>query len=287
MTVATAIGAGRRTLVAALAVSAIELAAPAARAQGITLRLHPHVGDTLHTRLDQQTEVTATMRGPSGGAPTTRTVTTSIALHSRTIVQASSPASTLVLTMVDSIQLHSTDPHSAEQVAQAEQMLRRQQLLLQLATDGTVEGARDVRGVALPQDLADAMAMMPAVFPGHPVKVGDAWTRAMSLPSGGPLGARGAGHVNAVFRLDSLDRSGNLAYVSMRGDIVTDRESEGVRLSGVLNGSMLVDRVRGWMTDSRCTVLLRSAVTPAPSTGLAPMWFVTKVTQRLRTMDKR
>jgi hypothetical protein len=50
---------------------------------------------------------------------------------------------------------------------------------------------------------------------------------------------------------------------------------------------MRVDRARGWMTESRFTVLIRSFVTPAPSSGMAPMRFVTKVTQRLRTMDKR
>jgi hypothetical protein len=41
------------------------------------------------------------------------------------------------------------------------------------------------------------------------------------------------------------------------------------------------------MTDSRFSVLLRSQVAPAPSTGLPAMRFVTRVTQRLRTMDKR
>lgn len=287
MTVAVVMGTARRTLVTALAVSAMELVAPAARAQAILLRLHPRVGDTLHTRLDQQTEVSATLRGTNGGAPATKSVTTSITLHSRTIVQASSPASTLVLTIVDSVDLHTSDAHSAEQVEQAERTLRRQQLLLQLASDGTVESARDVRGGAVAHDLAEAMSVMPAVFPRRPVSVGDVWTRDMPLPPGGPLGARGAGHVNAVFRLDSLSRGGNLAYVSMRGDIVTDRESDGVQLGGAVNGSMLMDRLRGWMTDSRFTVLLRSVVTPAPSTGLAPMRFVTRVTQRLRTMDKR
>ena len=60
-----------------------------------------------------------------------------------------------------------------------------------------------------------------------------------------------------------------------------------MELSGGVNGSMQVDRQRGWMTDSRFTVLVRSLVTPPPSTGLAPMRFVTRVTQRLRTMDKR
>jgi hypothetical protein len=50
---------------------------------------------------------------------------------------------------------------------------------------------------------------------------------------------------------------------------------------------MQLDRQRGWMTDSRFTVMVRSLVTPPPSSGLSPMRFETRVTQRLRTMDKR
>jgi hypothetical protein len=135
--------------------------------------------------------------------------------------------------------------------------------------------------------MAEAMSAMPAVFPRHPVHVGEQWTREMPLPAGGPVGARGAGYVNAVFRFDSLDASGNMAYLSVRGDILSDGESKGVQLTGAVNGAMRVDRARGWMTDSRFTVLIRSFVTPPPSSGMAPMRFVTRVTQRLRTMDKR
>jgi hypothetical protein len=50
---------------------------------------------------------------------------------------------------------------------------------------------------------------------------------------------------------------------------------------------MQLDRIRGWMTDSQVTVLVRSFVTPPPGTGRPPMRFITRVTQRLRTMDKR
>jgi hypothetical protein len=111
--------------------------------------------------------------------------------------------------------------------------------------------------------------------------------RELPLPTGGPLGTRGSGRVNAVFRLDSLDRGGNIAYVSMRGAILPDPDNQGMRLSGEVTGAMQLDRQRGWMTDSRFTVLVRSLVTPPPSSGLSPMRFVTRVTQRLRTMDKR
>jgi hypothetical protein len=261
------------------------LAAPAARAQGVLLRVHPRVGDTLHTRLEQHTEMTASL--PVSPGTTRKSVTTSVTLSSRSIVQASSSASTLVLTIVDSADLRTSDEHGAAQVAAAERTLRGQQLVLQLGADGTVEQARDARGTPVSRDLADAMAAMPAVFPRRPVHVGEQWTRELPLPSGGPLGTRGSGRVNAVFRLDSLDRDGDLAYVSMRGAIVSDGDSEGMRLSGEVSGAMQLDRQRGWMTDSRFTVLVRSLVTPPLASGLSPMRFVTRVTQRLRTMDKR
>lgn len=255
------------------------------RTQGILLRLHPRVGDTLHTRLEQQTEISATLKGASG--PTTRSVSSSVVLSSRTIVKSSLPASTLVLTIVDSADFRTTDAHGAAQVADAERRLRGQQLVLQLGADGTIESARDLRGASVSRDMADAMSAMPAVFPRRPVNVGEQWTREMPLPAGGAFGTRGAGHVNAVFRLDSLDRSGNLAYVSMRGDILPDSGSRGVELTGAISGAMLLDRLRGWMTESDVTVTLRSLLTPPGSSGRQPMRFVTKVTQRLRTFDAR
>jgi hypothetical protein len=265
------------------ATSLIPLAS--ALAQGVLLRVHPRVGDTLHTRLEQQTEVSTTV--PGSGSRTTKSVTTSVTLNARTIVQASSGASTLVLTIVDSADLHTSDAHGAAQVAAAARTLRGQQLVLQLGADGTVESAHDARGVPVPRDVADAMSAMPAVFPRRPLAVGEQWTRELPLPSGGALGARGSGHVSAVFRLDSLGRDTTLAYVSMRGEILPDGASQGVELSGGVLGAMQVDRQRGWMTDSHFTVTIRSLVTPPLSTGLAPMRFVARVTQRLRTMDKR
>ena len=272
----------RIALVALLTVAA---AASAQDAEPVTLRLHPRVGDTLRTLLEQQTEVSATMPGNSG-APT-RVVTTSVAIYSRTIVRSVRQASTTVLTIVDSAMLTSTDARGATMMADAQRSLQGQQLVLQLGVDGTVESARDAHGVLVPRHVADAMSAMPAVFPKKPVTVGDQWMRDMPLPSGGPMGARGSGHVRATFHLDSLRKGGAIGYVSMRGDIVGDSTSQGGELSGSISGTMQLDRARGWMTDSRFLVILRSVVKPPLATGLAPMRFVTRVTQRLRTMDKR
>lgn len=270
---------------AALVTALLLAAAPALHAQGILLRLHPRVGDTLRTRLEQQTEVSGTFNGAT--RPERKTVTTSVVVNSRTIVRQSLPASTIVLTIVDSADIRSSDAHASSQEAQAESAICGQQLVLRLASDGTVESARDARGGPVSRDLAQSMASMPAVFPQKAVSVGDQWMREMPLPPGGPLGARGAGHVIAAFRLDSLSRGGGIAYVSMQGDIRPDSASQGVELSGTVSGAMQIDRARGWLTDSRFSILLRSLITPPASTGLAPMHFVTRVTQRLRTMDKR
>jgi len=269
----------------ALALVALLAGAPALPAQAILLRLHPRVGDTLRTRLEQQTEVSGT--SGDGSALARHPTTTAVTLSSRTIVRQSLATSTVVLTIVDSAHVHTSDAHAVTQEAEAERALLGQQLLLRLAWDGTVESARDARGGGVSGELAASMASMPAVFPQRPVSVGEQWMREMPLPAGGPLGARGSGHVIAAFRLDSLGHGGTIAYVSMQGDIRADSTSQGVQLSGNVTGAMQIDRARGWMTDSRFAILLRSLVTPPAATGLAPMRFVTKVTQRLRTMERR
>ena len=102
-----------------------------------------------------------------------------------------------------------------------------------------------------------------------------------------PLGGAGASaHVRAEFRLDSLGRRGEIAFVSMRGEIVPDAARAGTEVSGRMTGEMQVDRRRGWMTDSRFTLVIVSLIASPGGAAAPPMRFLTKVTQRLRTMDK-
>jgi hypothetical protein len=258
------------------------MAQTAVARDGIVLRLHPRVGDTLRTRLEQLTEITITRPGTSP-----RPMATTVTVLARTIVQASHQASTTVLTVVDSADVRSSDSHVGAMAAQAERSLRGQQLVLELAEDGTVEIARDARGLAVSRDVTEAMASMPAVFPHRSVAIGERWQREMPLVSSNPLGGAGANaHVRAEFRLDSLGRHGELAFVSMRGEIVPDGDRPGPDLSGRMTGEMQVDRRRGWMTDSRFTLVVVSLVAAPGAAATAPMRFLTKVTQRLRTMDK-
>jgi hypothetical protein len=273
-----------RALPARAAVVLVAVAAPlgaqnAPRAQ-VLLQLRPRTGDTLWTRLEQKSEIArADEEGRSSHPMTTR-----VTVLARTIVQASRGATTTVLTVVDSAEVRSSDARGAAAGAQAERALRGQQLVLQLAGDGSVESARDARGRVIPRDAADAMAAMPAVFPHHAVAVGERWEREMPLPAAGSFAAAGGARVRAQFRLDSLTRGGNLAFISMQGEIVPDDSRKGVSIGGSMSGAMRVDRQRGWMTDSRFSLEMRSSV--APVAGAPPMRFVTRVTQHLRTMDK-
>jgi hypothetical protein len=210
-----------------------------------------------------------------------------VTVLTRSIVQASRQASTTVLTVVDSADVQTSDSRGGAMAAQAERALRGQQLILQLAEDGTVEIARDLRGVAVSREVSEAMASMPPVFPHRAVAVGERWQREMPLVASNPLGGTGASaHVRAEFRLDSLGRRGDLAFVSMRGEIIPDNERSGTDVSGHMTGEMQVDRRRGWMTDSRFTLVVVSLIAQPGAAAAAPMRFLTKVTQRLRTMDK-
>ena len=262
------------------------LAAQLAGAQeSVLLRLNPHVGDTLHTRLEQMMDVSVST--PGSALAQAKPLVTTLTLHSRTIVRSVQQWSASVMTIVDSATMTSTDAHAAAQTAAAERALEGQQWVLQLGSDGTVESARDKRGALVSRDMAEALSAMPAVFPRRAMAVGQTWTREMPLPSGGALGARGSGHVRAVFKLDSLSKGGTNAFISMRGDILPDSTQQGVALSGSITGTMELDRARGWMTESIFQIVLTSMIAPPSASGFAPMKFVTHVTQRLRTLDRR
>jgi hypothetical protein len=88
-----------------------------ARSQAVLLQIKPHVGDTLHLRLDQQTELTGT-RGRGASASVT-TMTTTMRVFSRAIVERSAPTATYVRAVTDSVRLTTNDERSPnlEQVA--------------------------------------------------------------------------------------------------------------------------------------------------------------------------
>jgi len=99
----------------------------------------------------------------------------------------------------------------------------------------------------------------------------------------------GRATLSATFAFDSLSRSGELAFVSLRGRLVKAGNTAGskevgvVETSGWVTGQVLIDRRRGWITDARTTFLLESLVYPADRTK-APVRVRMTISQWMRAM---
>lgn len=269
---------------------ALPLPAVAASAQqAILLEIRPKAGDTLHMRLDQNVELTGTTR--IGDADSSVTAISSMKLLSRTIVQRSDASGATVLSITDSVHLSSNQPQlplaAIEQVRKA---LEGQQVRLRLTPDGAAEIISDPD--LIPADAQAFIAQMPATLPARRVAVGERWTQTMKLPGAARADLTGPLSLRATFRLDSLTRGGRVAWISMSGEL-SRTEGQALpgggtyRTSGTLEGYLVVDRDRGWMTESTSIVSVRSVMEPPPGSDAEPMHVRMRITQRLRTLDKR
>ena len=257
-----------------------------ARAQRLQLELRPKVGDTLRMRLDQVTEVSGSRKG-GRTATAMKTVVTTLTMFSRAIVESSAPGSALILAVTDSVDVSSTDERARSLGEATERQLRGRQMRLQLAPDGTVSVAPQT--TAVPKEVNDLVSVMPASFPKDPVAVGESWDREMPIASAASLGMPIGGVVRASFRLDSTARGGDLAFISMRGTFEQQpaQAASQSSLSGTVSGSMVVNRRRGWLSETTFLVEMRTTVVARGVAPAAPMQFRMKITQHMRVVDKR
>ncbi|HKO16204.1 MAG TPA: hypothetical protein VJU87_08190 [Gemmatimonadaceae bacterium] len=273
-----------RTLV--LLAAALALAPSMARAQRVLLQIRPHVGDTLHIRFEQETQLTRSKT--SSGQPAPASMSTTIRMLSRAIVESSTASETIVRTITDSVQFSSSDASTRALGEESGRMLEGHSTRLRISPDGTMALAGDAES---PREASQIVSAMPATLPSKAVEVGSTWTREMPLPGAGGVSVSGPtnGWLRARFRLDSVSSDGSRAYVSMRGEMSSEpsrADAVGPMLEkGSVTGSMLVDRKRGWLTESRFTVIAHSAVTPPGAS--APMHFTTRITQKMETDEGR
>jgi hypothetical protein len=254
-----------------------------ASAQRLLLELRPRVGDTLRMRLDQTTEMSGSRKG---GAP--RSVTTTLVMFSRAIVENTAPTSTLILAVTDSADVNTNDERGRPVADETRRQLAGRRMRLRLFFDGTVAVAEDQGSV--PRAVNDLVSVMPASFPKGTVAVGDTWLREMPIPPTTALGVPLGGVVKAAFRLDSVSKDGEIAYLTMRGTLQQAAESAMIdrgALTGSVNGSMIVDRRRGWLSESRFLVQMRATVLSLGAARAAPMEFRMRITQHMRVVDKR
>lgn len=106
----------------------------------------------------------------------------------------------------------------------------------------------------------------------------------MRVPLPGEPGA--TGRVRTTFQLDSLSRSGGVAYISMRGVLSHDHSDGSLsETSGSLTGTMQLDRRLAWITDTQATIDVWSMVKAPGSSQL--MQVHTRVRQTLRVSRGR
>jgi hypothetical protein len=258
-----------------------------AGAQSVTLQIKPHPGDTLRMRLDQQSEISGVKKSSGGGEATAMVVAT-MNMFSRAIVEASTEKHTTVLAVTDSVLMTTTDDRARAATELAARQMRGQRVRFHVAPEGTV-GMNETDGVS--RDVAQVVSLMPAAFPKGPIPVGESWTREMPLPAGSQLGAQLTGKLHVIFRFDSLTHGGEWAFVSMKGEMhpVTgygSASSADVE-KGMVNGTMLVDQKRGWLTESWFTIVVNSVITPPLMTGIVSMHMQMRITQHMHTAERR
>ena len=242
--------------------------------QSIVLSIRPHAGDTLHMRYDQHVETIATTQ--RGRADTTTSVVSTLLILSRTIVESSDSTGADIVAVADSVAATSSGGRTPESAEAARRMLQGKEVHLHLSPDGAT-AAEDSE--ANPE-LRSFFAAMPAILPRAPTPVGRHWKREMD----GPIGsATEHAEVKTTFQLDSLSRSGELAYVSYRGTVsqASDGPDTKGESSGTVTGTVLLDLRRGWVTESRDRIVVTSVIRSRD----AKMRIKMTVTQWLRAID--
>lgn len=269
-----------------------------AAAQRYSLQLRPRAGDTLRLRMEQTTEFEGTHARDKPGAAKPSSDSTShersgLLIFTRIAVEATDLDGANVTAITDSVRLTSTADRRAPFEAAARTAEGRR-VRLHVAPDGATKVADDQ--FALP--LRAAWSQMPATLPREPVEIGQSWVRTMEIPVAPPGDPSGSAALSGTFRLDSVSRGGEIAYVSLTGRLArstsvpygSNRPSgsgRGKQRSGVLStsgsitGSMVIDRTRGWIVDVRTNVVTRSLLQESNS-GAASVRMWMKISQRVQ-----
>ena len=254
----------------------------------VLLQLRPRIGDTVWMRLDQQTEIAsrrAEMKAQTPALMSTTTIT-----FSRAVVESGVTTSTTVIAITDSAFVTSADQIAKGIAPVNQRQMQGQRIRFDIAPDGSLSLPPENSGPVTKGDRVRTPSLIPATFPAKPVAVGEQWTREAPLPAGSSqLGASMIGWVQATFRLDSLTHNGDLAWISIDGKLMPD--PAGAKLDGsttvddgAVEGYMVLDRARGWLTESMFTIVAHSTLKQPFGVASQPVRFEIRLIQSLRTL---
>lgn len=207
-----------------------------ATAQGVVspvvLQLRPRPGDLLRLRLDQTIEMGVSERG--SGEDTTATDVTSLVMLARLSVESADLNGATVMAVADSVRIESSGSYQSDVLRQAK-LLQGQRFRFRVAPDGstTVAGADAWAGPA----VGSLLSQLPATLPAEPIAPGTTWNRSVDIPLAAAPDGKANATLTATFRFDSLSRSGEFAYLSMKGRLVRSGPMQKPATGGVTRAS--------------------------------------------------
>jgi hypothetical protein len=248
----------------------------------VLLQVRPGAGDTIRVRLDQTVEMT----GAPGADGKAIVESGTLVLLATLAVESVDAEGATIVSVTDSVRVNSPPNSASSAVLAWAAIAANRAVRFRVAPNGAAY-VPSGRGRAVPS--AVAASHMPATLPSRAISAGTSWSSTMQVPLASSVDPRGSATLVATFTFDSLSRSGELAFLSLRGRLTkadSDPQSEGrnlVETSGTVEGHVTLDRRRGWITDARTTFSLLSLVTHADA-GKAPVRVKMTISQWLRAM---
>lgn len=251
---------------------------------GVLLQVRPTAGDTIRVRLDQTVEMTGPL-GPDGRAPVE---SGTLVLLATLAVESVDLDGATIVSATDSVRVNSPPNSASSAVLAWAAIAANRAVRFRVAPNGAA-WVPTGRGRTAP---SGALAMqMPATLPTKAILRGATWTSSVSVPLASSADPKGTATLVANFTFDSLSRSGELAFLSLRGRLMKSESEEKehkngqgfVETSGTVVGSVTLDRRRGWITDARTTFSLYSLVTPADASK-PPVRVRMTISQWMRAM---
>ena len=253
-----------------------------AQNNSVLLQVRPGAGDTIKVRLDQTVEMT----GAPGADGKSIVESGTLVLLATLAVESVDAEGATIVSVTDSLRVNSPPNSASSAVLAWAAIAANRAVRFRVAPNGAAY-VPSGRGRGVPS--AVAASHMPATLPSRAINEGTSWSSVVQVPLASSVDPRGSATLVATFTFDSLSKSGELAFLSLRGRLTkadSDEKSEGrnlVETSGTVIGHVTLDRRRGWITDARTTFSLLSLVTPADA-GKAPVRVKMTISQWLRAM---
>jgi hypothetical protein len=262
------------------------LAPAVSGAQAVLLQVRPQAGDTIRVRLDQTVEMT----GPAGSDGKSSTETGTLVLLATLAVESVDAEGATIVSVTDSTRVNAPPNSASSAVLAWAVAIAKRAVRFRVSPNGSaaVPSSRGRGGMVPSGPLA---TQMPATLPSRAIPPGTSWNSTLNVPLASSVDPGGSATLVATFSFDSLSRSGELAFLSIRGRLMkaaNDPPTQPagkpmVETSGTVVGHVLLDRRRGWITDARTTFSLYSLVSPADPSK-APMRVRMTISQWLRAM---